>query len=356
MKKEDTLMRQTKRTVRIGNVTIGGNHPIAVQTMLNVPVKDIAGNVEQAKRVAKAGCQIVRVTVPTPADAAVVAAIKEAVDIPVVADIHFDYKAALAAIDAGADKIRINPGNIGSDDRVKAVADACNAKNIPIRIGVNGGSLEKHILAKYGAPVPEAMVESAMYHVHLLEKHDFENIVISIKSSNVPRMMAAYRLLSSQTDYPLHVGVTEAGGNRMGLIKSGMGIGGLLMEGIGDTLRVSLTGDPEDEVYAGYDILRAAGYAVAGPEIISCPTCGRTQYPMIEIANEVEARLKEEGFRKPLKIAIMGCIVNGPGEASDADIGIAGGKDEALLFIRGQRVRMLKDHIVDQLIDEIHKL
>ena len=330
--------------------------PIAVQTMLNVPVKDIAGNVEQAKRVAKAGCQIVRVTVPTPADAAVVAAIKEAVDIPVVADIHFDYKAALAAIDAGADKIRINPGNIGDDDRVKAVADACNAKNIPIRIGVNGGSLEKHILARYGAPVPEAMVESAMYHVRLLEKHDFNNIVISIKSSNVPRMMTAYRMLSAQTEYPLHVGVTEAGGNRMGLIKSGMGIGGLLLEGIGDTLRVSLTGDPEDEVYAGYDILRAVGYAVAGPEIISCPTCGRTQYPMIEIANEVEARLKAEGFQKPLKIAIMGCIVHGPGEASDADIGIAGGRDEALLFIHGQRVRMLKDNIVDQFIEEIHKL
>ena len=253
-------MRQLKRTVKIGNITIGGTNPIAVQTMLNVPVKDIAGNVEQAKRVAKAGCQIVRVTVPTPADAAVVSAIKEAVDIPVVADIHFDYRAALAAIDAGADKIRINPGNIGDDDRVKAVADACNAKNIPIRIGVNGGSLEKHILARYGAPVPEAMVESAMYHVRLLEKHDFNNIVISIKSSNVPRMMAAYRLLASQTDYPLHVGVTEAGGNRMGLIKSGMGIGGLLLEGIGDTLRVSLTGDPEDEVYAGYDILRAVGY------------------------------------------------------------------------------------------------
>ncbi|MCI7325766.1 flavodoxin-dependent (E)-4-hydroxy-3-methylbut-2-enyl-diphosphate synthase [bacterium] len=349
-------MRQLKRTVRIGNLTIGGSNPIAVQTMLNVPVKDIAGNVEQAKRVAKAGCQIVRVTVPTPADAAVVAAIKEAVDIPVVADIHFDYKAALAAIDAGADKIRINPGNIGDDDRVKAVADACNAKNIPIRIGVNGGSLEKHILARYGAPVPEAMVESAMYHVRLLEKHDFNNIVISIKSSNVPRMMTAYRMLSAQTEYPLHVGVTEAGGNRMGLIKSGMGIGGLLLEGIGDTLRVSLTGDPEDEVYAGYDILRAVGYAVAGPEIISCPTCGRTQYPMIEIANEVEARLKAEGFQKPLKIAIMGCIVNGPGEASDADIGIAGGRDEALLFIHGQRVRMLKDNIVDQFIEEIHKL
>ncbi|MDD6718703.1 MAG: flavodoxin-dependent (E)-4-hydroxy-3-methylbut-2-enyl-diphosphate synthase [bacterium] len=355
-KKEAPSMRQLKRTVRIGNLTIGGSNPIAVQTMLNVPVKDIVGNVEQAKRVAKAGCQIVRVTVPTPADAAVVAAIKEVVDIPVVADIHFDYKAALAAIDAGADKIRINPGNIGDDDRVKAVADACNAKNIPIRIGVNGGSLEKHILARYGAPVPEAMVESAMYHVRLLEKHDFNNIVISIKSSNVPRMMTAYRMLSAQTEYPLHVGVTEAGGNRMGLIKSGMGIGGLLLEGIGDTLRVSLTGDPEDEVYAGYDILRAVGYAVAGPEIISCPTCGRTQYPMIEIANEVEARLKAEGFQKPLKIAIMGCIVNGPGEASDADIGIAGGRDEALLFIHGQRVRMLKDNIVDQFIEEIHKL
>ena len=349
-------MRQLKRTVRIGNLTIGGSNPIAVQTMLNVPVKDIAGNVEQAKRVAKAGCQIVRVTVPTPADAAVVAAIKEVVDIPVVADIHFDYKAALAAIDAGADKIRINPGNIGDDDRVKAVADACNAKNIPIRIGVNGGSLEKHILARYGAPVPEAMVESAMYHVRLLEKHDFNNIVISIKSSNVPRMMTAYRMLSAQTEYPLHVGVTEAGGNRMGLIKSGMGIGGLLLEGIGDTLRVSLTGDPEDEVYAGYDILRAVGYAVAGPEIISCPTCGRTQYPMIDIANEVERRLKEEGFRKSLKIAIMGCIVNGPGEARDADIGIAGGKNEALLFIHGEKVRMLRDNIVDQFIDEIHKL
>ena len=350
------MVRQPKRTVKIGNVTIGGNEPIAVQTMLNVPIQDVQGNVEQAKRVAKAGCQIVRVTVPTPADAAVVAAIKETVDIPVVADIHFDYRAALAAVDAGADKIRINPGNIGSDDRVKAVADACNAKNIPIRIGVNGGSLEKHILAKYGAPVPEAMVESALYHVQLLEKHDFDNIVISIKSSNVPRMMAAYRMLSAKTDYPLHVGVTEAGGNRMGLIKSGMGIGGLLMEGIGDTLRVSLTDEPENEVLAGYDILRAVGYAVAGPEIISCPTCGRTQYPMMEIAREVEERLRADGFKKPLKIAIMGCIVNGPGEASDADIGIAGGKDEALLFIRGQRVRMLKDHIVDQLIDEIYKL
>ena len=347
------MTRQLKREVKIGNIKIGGTNPIAVQTMLNVPVKDIAGNVAQAKRVAAAGCQIVRVTVPSPSDAAVVAAIKEAVDIPVVADIHFDYRAALAALDAGADKIRIN---LGDDDRVKAVADACNQKGVPIRIGVNGGSLEKHILAKYGAPVPEAMVESALYHVRLLEKHDFHNIVISIKSSNVPRMMAAYRLLASQTDYPLHVGVTEAGGNRMGLIKSGMGIGGLLLEGLGDTLRVSLTDEPENEVYAGYDILRAVGYAVAGPEIISCPTCGRTQYPMIEIANEVEKRLRDEGFKKPLKIAIMGCVVNGPGEASDADIGIAGGKDEALLFIRGEKVRMLKGDIVGQLLDEIHKM
>jgi len=349
-------MRQLKREVKIGSVTIGGNHPIAVQTMLNVPVQDIAGNVEQARRVAAAGCQIVRVTVPAPADARVVAAIKEAVEIPVVADIHFDYKAALAALDAGADKIRLNPGNIGADENVKAVADACRIRNVPIRIGVNGGSLEKHILARYGAPVPEAMVESALYHVRLLEKHDFDNIVISIKSSNVPRMMAAYRLLAAQTDYPLHVGVTEAGTSRMGLIKSGMGIGGLLLEGIGDTLRVSLTDDPEAEVKAGFDILRAAGFAVAGPEIISCPTCGRTQYPMTEIANEVERRLAADGFKKPLKIAIMGCIVNGPGEASDADIGIAGGKNEALLFVHGQKVRMLKDNIVDQFLEEIYKL
>lgn len=349
-------MRKLKKTVKIGNLTIGGNNPIAVQTMLSVPIEDVEGNVAQAKRVAAVGCQIVRVTVPSPADARVVAAIKEAVDIPVVADIHFDYKAALAAIEAGADKIRINPGNIGADDRVKAVADACNAKNIPIRIGVNAGSLEKHILAQYGAPVPEAMVESALYHVRLLEKHDFTNIVISIKSSNVPRMMAAYRLLSEQCDYPLHVGVTEAGTARMGLIKSGMGIGGLLMEGIGDTLRVSLTDEPEAEVRAGYDILRAVGYAVNGPEIISCPTCGRTQYPLAQIANEVESRLQAEGFKKPLKIAIMGCIVNGPGEARDADIGIAGGKGEALLFIHGESVRMLRGDIIGQLLDEIHKL
>ena len=280
------MERQLKREVKIGNVTIGGTNPVAVQTMLNVPIRDVEGNVAQAKRVAALGCQILRASVPTLEDVRIVEAIKNAVDIPFVADIHFDYRIALACVEAGADKIRINPGNIGSQEKVRAVADAraCNAKNIPIRIGVNAGSLEKEILARYGAPTPEAMVESAMYHVRLLEKHDFNNIVISIKSSNVPRMMAAYRLLSQQCDYPLHVGVTEAGTYRMGLIKSGMGIGGLLLDGIGDTIRVSLTDEPEKEVLAGLDILRAAGHKVPGPEIISCPTCGRTNIPVANIA------------------------------------------------------------------------
>ena len=350
------MSRANTRVVKIGDRVIGGGNPILIQSMTNTKTEDVEATVKQIQALTEAGCDIIRCAVPTMEAAKALSEIKKQISIPLVADIHFDYRLAIAAIENGADKIRINPGNIGDDDRVKAVVDACQQKNIPIRIGVNGGSLEKHILAKYGAPVPEAMVESAMYHVRLLQKYDFDNIVISIKSSNVPRMMAAYRLLASQTDYPLHVGVTEAGGNRMGLIKSGMGIGGLLMEGIGDTLRVSLTDEPENEVYAGYDILRAAGYAVAGPEIISCPTCGRTQYPMIEIANEVEARLRDEGFKKPLKIAIMGCVVNGPGEASDADIGIAGGKDEALLFIRGEKIRMLKGDIVGQLLEEIHKM
>ncbi len=348
------MERVRKREVQIGKVRIGGDNPIAVQTMLNVPVADIAGNVAQAKRVAEAGCQILRASVPTLEDVRIVDAVKNAVDIPFVADIHFDYRIALACVDAGADKIRINPGNIGADDRVKAVANACNAKNIPIRIGVNAGSLEKEILAKYGAPTPQALVESALYHVRLLEKHDFTNIVISIKSSNVPTMMEAYRLLSDACDYPLHVGVTEAGTYRMGLIKSGMGIGGLLLQGIGDTLRVSLTDEPEKEVQAGYDILRAAGYPVAGPEIISCPTCGRTNIPVAKIAQEVEERLR--GYHKPVKVAVMGCVVNGPGEAREADIGIAGGKDEALLFIRGEKIRMLRGDIVGQLVDEVYKL
>ena len=350
------MERQLKREVKIGSVTIGGTNPVAVQTMLNVPIRNVEGNVAQAKRVAALGCQILRASVPTLADVRIVEAIKNAVDIPIVADIHFDYRIALACVEAGADKIRINPGNIGSDENVRAVARACNAKNIPIRIGVNAGSLEKEILARYGAPTPEAMVESAMYHVRLLEKHDFNNIVISIKSSNVPRMMAAYRLLSQQCDYPLHVGVTEAGTYRMCLIKSGMGIGGLLLDGIGDTIRVSLTDEPEKEVLAGLDILRAAGHKVPGPEIISCPTCGRTNIPVANIAQQVEEELRRRGFNRSIKIAVMGCVVNGPGEAREADIGIAGGKDEALLFIKGERIRMLRGDIVGQLVDEVCRL
>ena len=350
------MERQLKREVKIGSVTIGGTNPVAVQTMLNVPIRNVEGNVAQAKRVAALWCQILRASVPTLADVRIVEAIKNAVDIPFVADIHFDYRIALACVEAGADKIRINPGNIGSDENVRAVARACNAKNIPIRIGVNAGSLEKEILARYGAPTPEAMVESAMYHVRLLEKHDFNNIVISIKSSNVPRMMAAYRLLSQQCDYPLHVGVTEAGTYRMGLIKSGMGIGGLLLDGIGDTIRVSLTDEPEKEVLAGLDILRAAGHKVPGPEIISCPTCGRTNIPVANIAQQVEEELRRRGFNRSIKIAVMGCVVNGPGEAREADIGIAGGKDEALLFIKGERIRMLRGDIVGQLVDEVCRL
>ena len=347
-------MRRQKREVKVGNVVLGGNHPVAVQTMLNVPARDVEGNVRQAVQVAEAGCQILRFSVPTLEDVRLIPAIKQAVDIPLVADIHFDYRIALECVAAGIDKVRINPGNIGDDSRVRQVVQACRAKNIPIRIGVNAGSLEKEVLAKYGAPVPEALVESAMYHVRLLEKHDFNDIVISIKSSNVPTMMQAYRLLSDQCDYPLHVGVTEAGTYRMGLIKSGMGIGGLLLEGIGDTLRVSLTDEPVKEVQAGFDILRAAGHAVDGPEIISCPTCGRTNIAVAAIADEVEKRL--QGYKKPVKVAVMGCIVNGPGEAREADIGIAGGKDEALLFIRGEKVRMLRGDIVGQLVDEVYKL
>ena len=347
-------MRQVKREVKVGNVVLGGNNPVAVQTMLNAHAKDVQANVEQAVRVAQAGCQILRFSVPTMEDVRLIEAIKKEVDIPLVADIHFDYRIALECVAAGIDKVRINPGNIGSDDRVKQVVEACKSKNIPIRIGVNAGSLEKEVLAKYGAPVPQALIESALYHIRLLEKHDFNDIVVSIKSSNVRTMMDAYRLLNEQCDYPLHVGVTEAGTYRMGLIKSGMGIGGLLLEGIGDTLRVSLTDEPEKEVQAGFDILRAAGHAVNGPEIISCPTCGRTNIQVAEIANEVERRLK--GYKKPVKVAVMGCVVNGPGEAREADIGIAGGKDEALLFIRGEKIRMLRGDIVGQLVEEVYKL
>lgn len=348
-------MRQLKREVKIGNVTIGGKNPIAVQTMLNVPVEDIEGNVAQAKRCEAAGCQILRVTCPSAADAKCIEAVKNAVNIPIVADIHFDYKAAIACADVGVDKIRINPGNIGDDDRVKAVVDACQQKNIPIRIGVNGGSLERELLQKYGGVTPEALVESAMGHVRLLNDCNFDDICISVKCSRVPVNMAAYQLLHRQTDYPLHLGVTEAGTPRMGVLKSAIGIGGLLCQGIGDTIRVSLTADPVEEVCAAKDILSAAGLRQTGPNLISCPTCGRTKYDMIPIAREVERRLA--GCTKPITVAVMGCVVNGPGEARAADVGIAGGDGEGLVFRKGEILyKVPQDKLVDALMDEIDRL
>ena len=343
------------KQIQVGGLPVGGGAPVSIQSMCNTHTSDARATIEQITRLHDAGCEIIRLAVPDQAAADALPEIVHASPIPVVADIHFDYRLALAAAKAGVHKIRINPGNIGDDDRVKAVVDACQRKNIPIRIGVNGGSLEKHILAKYGAPTPEAMVESALYHVRLLEKFDFNNIVISIKNSNVPRMMEAYRQLSAVTDYPLHVGVTEAGTYQMGLLKSGMGIGGMLLEGIGDTIRVSLAAEPEKEVEAGYNILRAVGFPVAGPEVITCPTCGRTQSPCTEIAKEGEKR--PQGGKKSIKVAVMGCVVNGPGEAREADIGIAGGKGEAVLFIHGKPIKKLTgDNILDQFMDEIYKL
>ena len=348
-------MRQLKREVKIGNVTIGGKNPVAVQTMLNVPVEDIEGNVAQAKRCEAAGCQILRVTCPSPADAKCIEAVKNAVNIPIVADIHFDYKAALACADVGVDKIRINPGNIGSQEKVRAVADACRSEGIPIRIGVNGGSLERELLQKYGGVTPEALVESAMGHVRLLNDCSFDDICISVKCSRVPVNMAAYQLLRRQTDYPLHLGVTEAGTPRMGVLKSAIGIGGLLCQGIGDTIRVSLTADPVEEVYAAKRILRACGLRRSGVNLISCPTCGRTAYDMIPLAEELERRL--EDCDKPITVAVMGCVVNGPGEASAADIGVAGGKGEGLIFRHGEVLyKVVQEKLLDALLEEIEKL
>ncbi len=321
------------RTVKVGNRIIGGGAPVTVQSMLNIPAEDLEGSVRQAKALEAAGCEIIRAAVPDLNAVRLIPALKQAVKVPVVADIHFDYRIALECVAAGVDKIRINPGNIGDDSRVKQVANACRTAGIPIRIGVNSGSVEKQILAKYGSPTPQALVDSALYHVRLLEKYDFRDIVISMKSSNVPDMIAAYRLAAQQADYPLHLGVTEAGTSRMGLIKSAVGIGSLLCDGIGDTIRVSLTADPVEEVYAARDILKAIGRPGCGVQIISCPTCGRTKIDLIPLADKVEKALS--GCRKDLKVAVMGCIVNGPGEAREADIGIAGGNGEALLFKKG---------------------
>ncbi|MCR5484439.1 MAG: flavodoxin-dependent (E)-4-hydroxy-3-methylbut-2-enyl-diphosphate synthase [Clostridiales bacterium] len=346
------IKRRESRKVRVGDLTIGGDAPIVVQSMLNRPAYDIEGSVKQAVELQKAGCQLIRTAVPDMNAIKLVEALKNAVSVPIVADIHFDYKLAIEAANAGVDKIRINPGNIGSDDKVKAVADICRLKNIPIRIGVNSGSVEKDLLSKYGGATPEAMAESAMRHVGLLEKFDFNDIVISIKSSDVLRMIEAYETVAGMCDYPLHLGVTEAGTYRMGIVKSSIGIGSLLSKGIGDTIRVSLTDDPIKEVYAAFDILKALDLKTDCPRIVSCPTCGRTKIDLISLANEVERRL--DGCKKPITVAVMGCVVNGPGEASAADIGIAGGDGCAMIFKKGRIVRKVDEKdIVDELMAEI---
>lgn len=349
------MERRFTRTVKAGNVEIGSGSKITVQSMLNVLAHDIEGNVAQAVELEKAGCEIVRLTVPDIEAVKTLYAVKNAVKIPVVADIHFDYKCALESVAAGVDKIRINPGNIGSDDRIKAVADACRQKNIPIRIGVNSGSLEKDLLKKYGHVTPEALCESALRHASLLEKFDFNDIVISIKSSDVPTMVAAYRLVAEQCDYPLHLGVTEAGTRHMGMLKSAAGIGALLLDGIGDTIRVSLTADPVSEVAAGFDILKAVGIKKDCPQIVSCPTCGRTKIDLISLAEKVERELAN--IHKPIKVAVMGCAVNGPGEAKEADIGVAGGDGYGLIFKHGEILKKVPENkIVEELLKEIDNL
>ena len=343
------------RQVHVGPVAIGGGAPVSIQSMCNTPTENVDATVAQILRLEQAGCDIVRVAVPTREAAMAIPAIKSRIHIPLVADIHFDYKLALLCINGGVDKIRINPGNIGSPDRVRAVADGCRERGIPIRVGVNGGSLEKDILRKYGGVTAEALAESALGHVRLLEDCGFRDVCISVKCSHVPVNMAAYRLLHERTDYPLHLGVTEAGTPDMGVLKSAIGIGGLLCQGIGDTLRVSLTADPVEEVVAAKRILQAIGLRRSGPDLIACPTCGRTKYDMLSIAREVERRLV--GCTKPITVAVMGCVVNGPGEASAADVGIAGGDGEGLLFAKGKILRKLpQDKLVDALMEEIDKL
>ncbi len=334
--------------MNVGGLLLGGER-IYVQSMLNVPAENIEGSVLQAKALKQAGCEIIRAAVPRKEDAALIAALKNSISVPIVADIHFDYKIALACVEAGVDKIRINPGNIGDKSNVRAVADACKKHGIPIRIGVNSGSLEKELLNKYGSPTAEALVESALGHIRLLNECDFDDIVVSIKSSSVPLMIAAYRLMAQKSDYPLHLGVTEAGTERMGMLKSAVGIGSLLCDGIGDTIRVSLTADPVKEVYAARDILKACGKG-SGVEIVACPTCGRTKIDLISLAERVEQMLAS--VDKNIKVAVMGCAVNGPGEAREADIGIAGGNGEGLIFKKGRILRKVPENM---LLEELKK-
>ena len=343
------------RQMNIGGVTIGGGAAIAIQSMCSTRTEDVAATVAQILRLEQAGCEIVRVAVPTMEAARAIGQIKKAIHIPLVADIHFDYRLALQCAAEGVDKIRINPGNIGSQERVRAVAEACRLHHIPIRIGVNGGSLEKPLLEQYGGVTAQALVDSAMGHVRLLNDCGFDDICLSVKCSHVPTNMQAYTLLSRQTDYPLHLGVTEAGTPEMGVLKSAIGIGGLLCQGIGDTIRVSLTADPVEEVVAAKRILQAIDMRRSGPNLISCPTCGRTKYDMIPIAREVEQRLRD--CTKPITVAVMGCAVNGPGEARNADVGIAGGDGEGLLFRKGEILyKVPQEHLVDALMAEIEKL
>lgn len=352
------MSRANTRVVKIGDRVIGGGNPILIQSMTNTKTEDVEATVKQIQALTEAGCDIIRCAVPTMEAAKALSEIKKQISIPLVADIHFDYRLAIAAIENGADKIRINPGNIGDAERVRAVVSACRQRNIPIRIGVNGGSLEKHILAQYGAPTAEALAQSAMEHVHLLEQNDFYDILISVKSSDPRVMIGANRLLAEMTPYPLHLGVTEAGTPRHGIIKSSAGIGSLLCDGIGDTVRVSLTADPLEEVAAGRALLDALGVSPRNITVVSCPTCGRTRINLIALAQEFERRMARGDIRYTgnLKVALMGCAVNGPGEAREADIGIAGGVGEAVLIRHGEIVRKLpEEHILDELIDEINR-
>ncbi len=347
--------RNNTKPVKVGSLIIGGGNAVTVQSMLNTPSYDIEKSVAQAKALEKAGCEIIRAAIPDMDAVKLIPALKSAVKTPVVADIHFDYRLALESVAAGVDKIRINPGNIGDDSRVKAVADACRLHNIPIRIGVNSGSVEKEILAKFGGPTADALVESALYHSSLLEKYDFDDIVLSMKSSTVPTMYEAYTKAAEKCRYPLHVGVTEAGTERMGSISSAAGIGGLLLRGIGDTIRVSLTDEPIKEVAAAKDILKAVGLRNDGVKIVSCPTCGRTRINLIELAKKAEELLKN--CDKTLTVAIMGCVVNGPGEAKEADIGVAGGDGCGIIFKKGEILRKVpEDSLLTELLAEIEKL
>ena len=349
-------MGRISRQINIGQVKVGGGAPVTVQSMTKTDTRDVPATVAEIKKLEKAGCDIVRLAVPDMEAAQALGEIKKEVNIPIVSDIHFDYRLALEAIKQGVDGMRINPGNIGSKARIKAVVDAVKERGIPIRIGVNSGSLEKEILRKYGSPTAEALAESAFRHVRILEDLDFRDIKISVKSTNVMKMIEAYRIIAEKTDYPLHLGVTEAGTIKMGTVKSAIGIGTLLAEGIGDTIRVSLTGDPVEEIYVGIDILRSLGIRNNGIELISCPGCGRLEIDLMKLVRDVEDRISNIDLPRPIKVAILGCVVNGPGEASEADIGIAGGRGKGMLYKDGKLVKSFReDRLVDELVEEIEK-